>query len=102
MARYIDADMAIEMIENDCLEQVYYSKQDAIDCIEGMPKADVVEVKRGEWIAEQKGVEYCEFVCSICNSVVGKTDQFDETEVTQFSEWYSYCPNCGADMRGAE
>ncbi len=46
MIRYIDADMAIEMIENDCLEQVYYSKQDAIECINCIPSADVVEVVR--------------------------------------------------------
>ena len=45
MARYIDADVAIERIENDCLEQ-YYSKQDAIDCINCMPSADVVKVVR--------------------------------------------------------
>ena len=46
MARYIDADILIETIENDCLEQVYYSKQDAIGCIECFPTADVVEVVR--------------------------------------------------------
>ena len=46
MARYIDAGMAIEMIESDCLEQVYYSKQDAIDCIECIPSADVMKVVR--------------------------------------------------------
>ena len=32
--------------EKDCIEQVYYSKQDAIDCINCMPSADVVEVVR--------------------------------------------------------
>ena len=46
MGRYIDVKKAIERIENDCLEQVYYSKQDAIDCINCIPSADVVEVVR--------------------------------------------------------
>lgn len=57
---------------------------------------ELVPVVRGEWIAEQKGAEYCEFRCSACDGSVGQTDQFDETEVKQFSEWYKYCPNCGS------
>lgn len=44
MARYIDAEQAIHLIENDALLQVYYSKSDAIDCINVTPAADVVEV----------------------------------------------------------
>lgn len=46
MARYIDAEQAIHLIENDALLQVYYSKSDAIDCINATPAADVVEMVR--------------------------------------------------------
>lgn len=46
MARYIDAEQAIHLIENDALLQVYYSKSDAIDCINATPAADVVKVVR--------------------------------------------------------
>ena len=46
MARCIDAEQAIHLIENDALLQVYYSKSDAIDCINVTPTADVVEVVR--------------------------------------------------------
>ena len=46
MARYIDAEQAIHLIENDALSQIYYSKSDAIDCINATPTADVVEVVR--------------------------------------------------------
>lgn len=46
MRRYIDADALIETIENDCPEVVYYTKRDAIDCIQAQPTADVVEVVR--------------------------------------------------------
>ena len=63
-----------------------------------VPTVDAVLVMRGEWMAEQKNVEYCEFVCSVCDCSIGQTDQFDETEVKQFSEWCKYCPNCGAKM----
>ena len=88
MARYIEAVECAEIIS----EKMNIPLGDLVDVFAEVPSAEVVEVRRGEWIAEQKGAEYCEFVCSICNSVVGKTDQFDETEVTQFSEWYSYLP----------
>lgn len=46
-----------------------------------IPTADVVEVKRGEWI-EGKTLEKC--------SVCGKKG---------FPDWH-YCPNCGARMDG--
>ena len=46
MSRYIDADALIKDIENDCPEVVYYTKRDAIDCIQSQPTADVVEVVR--------------------------------------------------------
>jgi hypothetical protein len=62
------------------------------------PTIDAVPVVRGEWIAEQKSAEYCEFRCSVCDYSIGETDQFDETEAKQFSEWYKYCPCCGARM----
>ena len=46
MSRYIDAEQAIWLIEHDALLQVYYSKSDAIDCINATPTANVVEVVR--------------------------------------------------------
>ena len=46
MPRYIDAEQAIYLVKNDALLQVYYSKSDAIDCINATPTADVVEVVR--------------------------------------------------------
>ena len=55
MARYIDAEQAIHLIENDALLQVYYRKSDAIDCINVTPTADVVEVKHGKFEIVGKG-----------------------------------------------
>ena len=45
---YIEREAAIRAIENDCLEAVYYTKRDAIDCIVAQPLADVVENKEGQ------------------------------------------------------
>lgn len=49
MAEYIEREAAIKMIENDLPEQVRYYKQDAIDCLQCMPTADVVP--KSEWIS---------------------------------------------------
>ena len=55
--------------------------------IEELPAADVVEVVRGEWIAEKDRSYH--WNCSQCGYVVGpiKMD-------------CKFCPNCGANMRG--
>ena len=46
MKEYIEREVAIKAIENDCLELVYYTKEDAIQCVKAIPAADVVEVVR--------------------------------------------------------
>ena len=43
---YIEREAAIKAIENDCSELVYYTKEDAIQCVKAIPAADVVEVVR--------------------------------------------------------
>ena len=98
MPRYINAD-ALTAELNDMDGMIY---RDLADILAAAPTADVAPVRRGEWIAEQKSAEYCEFRCSICDYSIGETDQFDETEVKQFSEWYKYCPFCGAMMDADE
>ena len=46
MKEYIEREAAIKVIENDCSELVYYTKEDAIQCVKAIPAADVVEVVR--------------------------------------------------------
>ena len=54
-------------------------------------KADVQPVKRGEW---EKKSSVGVFRCSLCQHIfMLGADEIDE---------YHFCPNCGADMRGAE
>jgi Zn finger protein HypA/HybF involved in hydrogenase expression len=52
------------------------------EMIMSVPSADVVERKRGEWF--DRGSLSCR--CSNCGCKANKE--------------YSFCPNCGADMRG--
>lgn len=54
------------------------------EMIMSVPSADVVERKRGEWF--DRGSLSCR--CSNCGCKSTKE--------------YSFCPNCGADMRGRE
>ena len=46
MKEYIEREAAIKAIENDCLELVDYTKEDAIQCVKAIPAADVVPVVR--------------------------------------------------------
>lgn len=43
---YIEREVAIRELLNDAPEQVFYSREDAADCIRYIPAADVVEVVR--------------------------------------------------------
>lgn len=55
------------------------------------PKADIEEVKHGEW---KQGVPY---VCSICGKSAPEEKNTDE----RYSCWTSpFCPHCGAKMDG--
>lgn len=57
--------------------------------------ADVVERKRGEWIrvTEELGESW---MCSECMEEFIPHDGMEE-----FASYAHFCPNCGADMRGA-
>ena len=63
--------------------QVYYSKSDAIDCINATPTADVANVKHGKWMDNCNGT----FTCSVCGGKASKMN---------------YCGNCGAKMKGGD
>ena len=67
--------------------------------IDELPRADVVEVKHGCWVRQEKMVDgkvQAEAVCSNCGTdvvyqVIDNRWQFE-----------NYCPHCGARMEGDE
>ena len=71
----------------DAVEAFYTATGDgdkadwAVGVIKSIPSADVVERKKGEWF--DRGSLSCR--CSNCGCKANKE--------------YSFCPNCGADMR---
>ena len=63
------------------------------ETIDSVPSADVVERKRGKWIKirTHDGGVWKSIACSNCKY---------EPWFSSAEPFYSFCPNCGADMRG--
>ena len=98
MARYIDADEALKIIDNytktitDDGKVVAKAIRDVVEII--CPEADVAEVKHGKWKIEESK-EHFNVICSSCNKdfYVYKKGQYR-------IQCSNYCPNCGARMNG--
>jgi len=99
MTDYIKREDAINLLIAEC-KRVNDNEpcEPCDDCFDkllsSIPSADVVERKHGEWILEYEpnGKPYC-FHCSVCDG------DFHYIGITTA---YPFCPNCGAEMRGAE
>ena len=92
MDKYIKKETAIKSLLNDCLGQVSYSREDAVDCIFWLDAADVAPVRHGRWIEPSRlyyGAK--QYECSLCYS-----DTFWKKH--SITEKYPHCPNCGATM----
>ncbi len=95
---YIDRDAVIKKIkEIYCTDCNNYNEvrcracqiDDALNCIDDFPVADVAPVVHGEW---SEGIyPFCN-VCSHCGVVI------DRTCIKMRIGALNYCPNCGAKM----
>ena len=94
MAEYIEREALIKAIENDCLELVYYTKEDAVQCVKAIPADDVAPVVHAYW--DDSGRYRFErdgslaIPCSNCGCAL-KEDEYKKYI-------WSYCPKCGARM----
>lgn len=90
MARYIDADtLGVGHCSEKVLPHDYcVAWNSLVDLINDTPTADVVEVRRGEWIETEHG-----WVCSRC-------DSFIDGVYGDKPKNHPFCTLCGADMRG--
>lgn len=82
MTEYIDREKLIKSIKNDCLEQVFYTKEDAISCVEAAPIEEVEKVIHGNWVIKRNNA-----ICSVCGAVY-----------EGYYDKYKRCPLCGAKM----
>lgn len=91
-----------DVVLRNVYEQVKWERDTAIEQLKSYgiglgEKADVTEVKHGEWKAIVKQDNYFEppycdtCKCSVCGYVI------DVSETV-----YNYCPNCGAKMRRSD
>ena len=99
MSRYFNADKMLKEYQERLCFNVLCSLCPFLDNIKDdtcqvekwineQPTADVQPVVKGEWIEDGYNDEPC--VCSNCG----------HPEPIKARFLYSYCPNCGADLRG--
>lgn len=93
MARYIDADSAIINFGFEWSD-ICPTRDEVVAFIRKQSTADVVPVRRGEWLKTRLESGWVECVCSICGGDA-------PAEYGRYT-WIKsdYCPDCGARMEG--
>ena len=99
MARYIDADKAIDALTGWDTDPTDEEIKWTIDKI---PTADVAEVKHGEWVDKYNNkYDNHLYECSVCGVEAlyeAYENELGQTKLRQvLTEW---CPHCGAKMEG--
>lgn len=99
MPRYIDADVAKEVLSahEDNKGYLIGDFEQIID--EEVPTVDVVERRVGRWTERQviedgKAIEEWQSArCSVCG-------KYHTTPYLYYFDDFAYCPSCGAEMKG--
>lgn len=93
---------------NECLHEIvceFHHNFNGIDtrfCNYFKNKADVQEVKHGKWKQIEDSLGWQEVRCAEC-SVCGEDWIIEEDySFEDFTEYWRYCPNCGAKMDGGK
>ena len=92
MSRYIDADKLMKTLEEDIpiTDNPVEVMVSVISTVEEQPTADVRENVMGEWQKVDEQPYFRKHFHKVCCSVCRK----------QGYDYWNFCPNCGADMRG--
>ena len=96
MNKYVNIEVAKEYLRHDSFSNPYFRSQacqQAMDVLDTVPIADVVEVRHGRWHDVYLS-SASSFVgtCSVC----GKSNDIPPVPLSK------YCPNCGAKMDGGK
>lgn len=65
-----------------------------LGCMDFIARADVTEVRHGEWVQIGYDEALDRITCSCCKEYFNLIDNCTEA--------FNYCPNCGAKMDGKE
>lgn len=93
MAEYIDKEIALSLVQPDAPEDekstvtIATAKKLVRSIIYRTPTADVAPVRHGQWEEASDGDG---IVCPFCRT--------DFCTIIYDTEYFNYCPNCGAKM----
>ena len=103
MKEYIEREAVLERLAKVDMDTYYgftaavqFGVNHAIQCIKEAPAADVVEVRHGRWIEDERtypGPGLKNNLCSVCGEIAGSWKEGLEP-----GRKWAYCPNCGARM----
>lgn len=107
MKEYIEREAALAICEQEYQERLKQADWcgDTVawnigGAIKGLPAADVVPVRHGRWIEDERtytGPGLANNLCSVCGEIAGAWKEGLAPE----RKW-AYCPACGALMDGKE
>ena len=92
MNKYVDIEVAKEYLRHDSFDNPYFRSQacrQAMDVLDTVPAADVVEVRHGRWH---------DVYMSSASSFVGTCSVCEKSNDIPPVPLAKYCPNCGARM----
>lgn len=96
MSRYIDADETLEQIRKKLgiksLDYLLEAERQIVAVIQSAPSIDI-EPKRGEWVKRTHDTLIAQVNFAYC-SECGQPIMHEHTRPL-----WSFCPNCGAEMR---
>ena len=92
MSRYIDADN----YKKDLI-QLGFLPALVVSVLDKQPTADVVEVKHGYWVEENKRTSSSKFICSACGELAYYVQPNRDRNWKKCCP-YKFCPNCNAKM----
>lgn len=96
MNKYVNIEVAKEYLRHDSFSNPYFRSQacqQAMDVLDTVPAADVVEVRHGQWHdVYMSSASSFVGTCSVC----GISNDIPPVPLAK------YCPNCGAKMDGGQ
>ena len=73
-----------------------------LGCMDFIARADVQEIKHGEWIETQEPLGWCDVDCAECSVCHESWIMDEDSSIDDYECMWHYCPHCGAKMDGGD